>query len=61
MNEIRPSRPNNLDACWIPYTDNKYFNGTPRILARAAEILVITPCRSRLRSPRFVDSRRPLD
>ena len=35
MNEIRPSRPNNLDAFWMPYTDNKYFKGTPRMLARA--------------------------
>ncbi len=35
MNEIRPSRPNNLDAFWMPYTDNKYFKGTPRLLARA--------------------------
>jgi beta-alanine--pyruvate transaminase len=35
MNEIRPSRPNNLDAFWMPYTDNKYFKGNPRMLARA--------------------------
>ncbi|PWS38617.1 aspartate aminotransferase family protein [Falsiroseomonas bella] len=35
MNEIRPSRPNNLDAFWMPYSDNKYFKGTPRLLARA--------------------------
>jgi beta-alanine--pyruvate transaminase len=35
MNEIRPSRPNNLDAFWMPFSDNKYFKGTPRLLARA--------------------------
>ncbi len=35
MNEIRIPRPNNLDAFWMPYTDNKYFKGTPRLLARA--------------------------
>jgi len=35
MNDIRPSRPNNLDAFWMPYSDNKYFKGTPRLLARA--------------------------
>ncbi|WP_270937616.1 aspartate aminotransferase family protein [Falsiroseomonas oryzae] len=35
MNEIRLPRPNNLDAFWMPYTDNKYFKGTPRLLARA--------------------------
>jgi beta-alanine--pyruvate transaminase len=35
MNEIRPSRPNNLDAFWMPYSDNRYFKGTPRLLARA--------------------------
>jgi beta-alanine--pyruvate transaminase len=36
MNEIRPSRPNNLDAFWMPFSDNKYFKGqTARLLARA--------------------------
>jgi beta-alanine--pyruvate transaminase len=35
MNEIRLPRPNNLDAFWMPFTDNKYFKGTPRLLARA--------------------------
>ncbi len=33
MNEI--PRPNNLDAFWMPYSDNRYFKGTPRMLARA--------------------------
>jgi beta-alanine--pyruvate transaminase len=35
MNEIRLPRPNNLDAFWMPFSDNKYFKGTPRLLARA--------------------------
>ncbi|HEV7264095.1 MAG TPA: aspartate aminotransferase family protein [Falsiroseomonas sp.] len=35
MNEIRPSRPNNLDAFWMPYSDNRYFKSNPRLLARA--------------------------
>ena len=35
MNEI--SRPNSLDAYWMPFSDNKYFKGdTSRMLARAA-------------------------
>ncbi len=33
MNEI--PRPNNLDAFWMPYSDNRSFKGTPRMLARA--------------------------
>ncbi|NKC33846.1 aspartate aminotransferase family protein [Roseomonas sp. BU-1] len=28
-------RRNNLDAFWMPYSDNKYFKSTPRLLARA--------------------------
>jgi len=35
MNEIRVPRPNNLDAFWMPFSDNKYFKDTPRLLARA--------------------------
>ena len=34
MNEIA-SRPNNLDAFWMPYTANRAFKSTPRMLARA--------------------------
>jgi beta-alanine--pyruvate transaminase len=34
MNEI-PARPNNLDAFWMPYTANKAYKSTPRMLARA--------------------------
>ena len=33
MNEI--SRPNDLDAFWMPYSDNRYFKSHPRMLARA--------------------------
>ena len=33
MNEI--PRPNNLDAFWMPYSDNRFFKSTPRMLARA--------------------------
>jgi beta-alanine--pyruvate transaminase len=35
MNEIQIPRRNNLDAFWMPYSDNKYFKSTPRLLARA--------------------------
>jgi beta-alanine--pyruvate transaminase len=48
MNEIShaaapPRRPNNLDAFWMPYTDNRYFKGTPRMLARAEGMSYFTP------------------
>ena len=33
MNEI--SRPNNLDAYWMPFTANRAFKAAPRMLARA--------------------------
>ncbi len=35
MNEIAPPRPNNLDAFWMPYTANRSYKATPRMLARA--------------------------
>ncbi len=34
MNEISPPRPNNLDAFWMPYTNNRGYKTTPRMLAR---------------------------
>ena len=34
MNEI-PARPNNLDAYWMPFSDNRAFKQAPRMLARA--------------------------
>ncbi|MBE9604148.1 aspartate aminotransferase family protein [Acetobacteraceae bacterium H6797] len=43
MNEIRPSRPNNLDAFWMPFSDNKYFKANPRMLARAEGMSYFTP------------------
>jgi beta-alanine--pyruvate transaminase len=44
MSEIAaPRRPNNLDAFWMPYTDNRYFKGTPRMLARAEGMSYFTP------------------
>jgi beta-alanine--pyruvate transaminase len=36
MNQSSPvSRPNDLDAFWMPYSDNRYFKTHPRMLARA--------------------------
>ena len=43
MNEISVPRPNNLDAFWMPFTDNKYFKSTPRLLARAEGMSYFTP------------------
>jgi len=43
MNEMAVPRPNNLDAFWMPYTDNKYFKGAPRLLARAEGMSYFTP------------------
>ena len=43
MNEITIPRPNNLDAFWMPFSDNKYFKGTPRLLARAEGMSYYTP------------------
>lgn len=36
MNQFSPvSRPNDLDAFWMPFTDNRYYKSHPRLLARA--------------------------
>ncbi|WP_426956085.1 aspartate aminotransferase family protein [Muricoccus radiodurans] len=43
MNEMSPSRPNNLDAFWMPYSDNRYFKSNPRLLARAEGMSYFTP------------------
>ena len=40
MNEI--SRPNNLDAFWMPYSANRAFKATPRLLARAEGMFYYT-------------------
>ena len=41
MNEI--SRPNNLDAYWMPFTTNRTFKQAPRMLARAEGMFYYTP------------------
>ena len=41
MNEI--SRPNNLEAFWMPYSANRTFKQTPRMLARAEGMFYYTP------------------
>lgn len=41
MNEI--SRPNNLDAFWMPYSANRNFKSHPRMLARAEGMYYYTP------------------
>ena len=40
MNEI--SRPNNLDAFWMPYSGNRAFKAAPRMLARAEGMFYYT-------------------
>ena len=40
MNEI--SRPNNLDAFWMPYSANRSFKTNPRLLARAEGMFYYT-------------------
>jgi beta-alanine--pyruvate transaminase len=42
MNEIAAPRPNNLDAFWMPFTANRAFKATPRMLARAEGMLYFT-------------------
>jgi len=41
VNEI--PRPNSLEAFWMPFSDNRYFKGTPRMLARAEGMHYYTP------------------
>ncbi|WWT17897.1 aspartate aminotransferase family protein [Pararoseomonas sp. SCSIO 73927] len=36
-------RPNNLDSFWMPFSDNRHFKGTPRMLARAEGMSYFTP------------------
>jgi beta-alanine--pyruvate transaminase len=42
MNEMFPSRPNNLDALWMPFTANRAFKTEPRLLARASGVFYYT-------------------
>jgi len=37
------SRPNDLDAFWMPFSDNRYFKSHPRLLARAEGMSYFTP------------------
>ncbi|WP_376097231.1 aspartate aminotransferase family protein [Roseomonas sp. CCTCC AB2023176] len=43
MNEMSVPRPNDLDAFWMPYSDNRYFKSNPRLLARAEGMHYYTP------------------
>ena len=43
MNEMVVPRPNNLDAFWMPFSDNRYFKAQPRMLARAEGMSYFTP------------------
>jgi len=43
VNEIRLPRPNDLDAFWMPFTDNRGFKSAPRMLAKAEGMLYWTP------------------
>ena len=42
MNDI-PTRPNNLDAFWMPFSSNRSYKETPRMLARAEGMSYFTP------------------
>jgi beta-alanine--pyruvate transaminase len=37
------SPPNDLDALWMPFTDNRYFKANPRLLASARGMYYATP------------------
>ncbi|MBV9750532.1 MAG: aspartate aminotransferase family protein [Acetobacteraceae bacterium] len=37
-----PPRPNNLDAFWMPFTANRAYKATPRLLARAEGVFYYT-------------------
>jgi beta-alanine--pyruvate transaminase len=41
MNEI-PARPNNLEAFWMPFTANRAYKSSPRLLARAEGMVYYT-------------------
>jgi beta-alanine--pyruvate transaminase len=43
MNEMSPSRPNDLDSFWMPYSDNRFFKQNPRMLSRAEGMSYFTP------------------
>ena len=37
------SPPNDLDAFWMPFTDNRYFKANPRLIASASGMFYRTP------------------
>ncbi|WP_149537929.1 omega-aminotransferase AptA [Siccirubricoccus phaeus] len=43
MNESSLPRPNNLDAYWMPFSDNRYFKANPRMVGRAEGMSYFTP------------------
>ncbi len=43
MNDTPTRRPNDLEAFWMPYTNNRGFKATPRMLARAEGMSYYTP------------------
>ncbi|MCO6416977.1 aspartate aminotransferase family protein [Siccirubricoccus sp. KC 17139] len=43
MNESSLPRPNNLDAFWMPFSDNRYFKANPRMIGRAEGMSYYTP------------------
>ncbi|MGC8524937.1 MAG: aspartate aminotransferase family protein [Acidibrevibacterium sp.] len=43
MNEIASPRPNNLESFWMPYTANRAYKASPRMLARASGMHYYTP------------------
>jgi beta-alanine--pyruvate transaminase len=43
MNEISTPRPNNLESFWMPFTANRAFKETPRLIARGEGVHYFTP------------------
>ncbi len=43
MNDLSASRPNDLEAFWMPFTDNRAYKAAPRMLARAEGMFYYTP------------------
>ncbi len=44
MNKVEaPSRPNNLEPFWMPFTANRAYKAAPRLLARASGMHYYTP------------------
>ena len=43
LKSISADRPNDLDAFWMPFTDNRYFKANPRLLASASGMFYATP------------------